>query len=143
EGDGDILTASERGYGKRTPAADDPRKGRGTQGVLAIKPSERNGHLVGATQLSEHLGVVATSDGATLARTRAAALSQVGRHTQRARLIRLAADEKLQAIERLDASLDDDDADADPVEGDVVVDTAMPVDATDTKGDETTIDPQG
>ncbi|MEO6264599.1 MAG: DNA gyrase subunit A, partial [Luteimonas sp.] len=41
EGDGDILTASERGYGKRTPAADYPRKGRGTQGVIALKTTER------------------------------------------------------------------------------------------------------
>ncbi|MGH8074063.1 MAG: DNA gyrase subunit A [Lysobacter sp.] len=143
EGDGDILTASERGYGKRTPEADYPRKGRGTQGVLAIKTSERNGQLVGAIQLSEHHEVLLISDGGTLVRTRAAEISQVSRNTQGVTLIRLAADEKLQAIERLDASLDDDDADADPVAGDVVVDTAMPVDATDTKGDETTIDPQG
>ena len=47
----DILTATERGYGKRTPLADYPRKGRGTQGVIAIQCSERNGALVGAVQL--------------------------------------------------------------------------------------------
>ena len=129
EGEGDILTASERGYGKRTPEADYPRKGRGTQGVLAIKTSERNGQLVGAIQLSEHHEVLLISDGGTLVRTRAAEISQVSRNTQGVTLIRLAADEKLQAIERLDASLDDD-ADADPVDGDVVVDTAMPVDTS-------------
>ncbi|MGQ4659206.1 DNA gyrase subunit A [Lysobacter sp. F6437] len=127
EGEGDILTASERGYGKRTPEADYPRKGRGTQGVLAIKTSERNGQLVGAIQLSEHHEVLLISDGGTLVRTRAAEISQVSRNTQGVTLIRLATDEKLQAIERLDASLDDD-ADSDPVEGDVVVDAAMPVD---------------
>ena len=130
EGDGDILTASERGYGKRTPEADYPRKGRGTQGVLAIKTSERNGQLVGAIQLSEHHEVLLISDGGTLVRTRAAEISQVSRNTQGVTLIRLAADETLQAIERLDASLDDEDAEPESVvEGDVVVDTAMPVDA--------------
>ncbi|GAB2618066.1 DNA gyrase subunit A [Novilysobacter erysipheiresistens] len=132
EGDGDILTASERGYGKRTPEADYPRKGRGTQGVLAIKTSERNGQLVGAIQLSEHHEVLLISDGGTLVRTRASEISQVSRNTQGVTLIRLAADETLQAIERLDASLDDD-ADSENL-GDVVVDTAMPVDTAGPSG---------
>jgi len=138
EGDGDILTASERGYGKRTPEADYPRKGRGTQGVLAIKTSERNGQLVGAIQLSEHHEVLLISDGGTLVRTRASEISQVSRNTQGVTLIRLAADETLQAIERLDASLDDD-VDTE-TQGDVVVDTAMPVDTAGPSG--TSAEPQ-
>ncbi len=109
EGDGDILTASERGYGKRTPAADYPRKGRGTQGVIALQTTARNGKLVGAIQLSDHHEVLLISDGGTLVRTRASEISQVGRNTQGVTLIRLAPDECLQAIERLDASLDDED----------------------------------
>ena len=106
EGEGDILTASAHGFGKRTPVADYPKKGRGTQGVLAIKTSERNGQLVGAIQLSEHHDVLLISDGGTLVRTPAADIAQVGRNTQGVTLMRLAADETLQAIERLDASLD-------------------------------------
>nr|MBA2237943.1 hypothetical protein [Lysobacter sp.] len=106
DGDGDILTASERGYGKRTPVAEYPCKGRGTQGVLAIKTSARNGKLVGAIQLSDHHEVLLISDGGTLVRTRASEISQVSRNTQGVTLIRLAPDETLQAVERLDASLD-------------------------------------
>ena len=124
DGDGDILTASERGYGKRTPVEDYPRKGRGTQGVLAIKTSERNGRLVGAIQLSDHHEVLLISDGGTLVRTRAAEISQVGRNTQGVTLMRLAADESLQAVERVDASLGEE------VEGDtapsVAVDSEQP-----------------
>src|SRR5207342_847221 len=90
EGDGDILTASERGYGKRTPVEDYPRKGRGTQGVIAIQTTARNGKLVGAIQLSDHHEVLLISDGGTLVRTRAAEISQVGRNTQGVTLIRLA-----------------------------------------------------
>jgi DNA gyrase subunit A len=112
EGDGDILTASERGYGKRTPVEDYPRKGRGTQGVIALKTSDRNGRLVGAIQLSDHHEVLLISDGGTLVRTRASEISQVSRNTQGVTLIRLAADETLQAIERVDASLGDEDPDA-------------------------------
>jgi DNA gyrase subunit A len=108
EGDGDILTASGRGYGKRTPVEDYPRKGRGTQGVIALQTTARNGKLVGAIQLSDHHEVLLISDGGTLVRTPASQISQVGRNTQGVTLIRLSADESLQAIERVDASLDEE-----------------------------------
>src|SRR5690606_19114909 len=118
DGEGDILTASQRGYGKRTPLQEYPKKGRGTQGVIAIQTSERNGNLVGAIQLSEQHEVLLISDGGTMVRTRAAEISQVGRNTQGVTLIRLAADESLQAVERVDASLDDDEG-ATPDDGEV------------------------
>jgi DNA gyrase subunit A len=110
DGQGDILTASERGYGKRTPVAEYPKKGRGTQGVIALQTTARNGKLVGAIQLSDHHEVLLISDGGTLVRTRAAEISQVGRNTQGVTLMRLAQDETLQAIERLDASLEEDES---------------------------------
>lgn len=122
EGDGDILTASEHGYGKRTPVEDYPKKGRGTQGVIALQTTERNGRLVGAIQLSDHHEVLLISDGGTLVRTRAAEISQVGRNTQGVTLIRLGEGEVLQALERLDASLDDEEeAGADDAAGEVEV----------------------
>ncbi len=109
EGEGDILTASENGYGKRTPVAEFPKKGRGSQGVIALKTTERNGQLVGAIQLSDHHDVLLISDGGTLVRTPAAQIAQVGRNTQGVTLIRISKDEKLQAIERLDVSLESGD----------------------------------
>jgi len=102
EGEGDILTASQNGFGKRTPHADYPRKGRGTQGVIALQTSERNGCLVGAIQLTERHEILLISDQGTLVRTRAAEVSQVGRNTQGVTLMRVGADEKLIAVERLD-----------------------------------------
>ena len=124
EGDGDILTASQRGYGKRTPVEDYPRKGRGTQGVIALQTTARNGQLVGAVQLSDHHEVLLISDGGTLVRTRAAEISQVGRNTQGVTLIKLAKEETLQAVERLDASLDEDDEAS--TEAPVVAGEALP-----------------
>ncbi|MGY1519992.1 DNA gyrase subunit A [Luteimonas sp. A482] len=109
EGDGDILTASERGYGKRTPLGEYPKKGRGTQGVIALQTTARNGKLVGAIQLSDQHEVLLISDGGTLVRTRASEISQVGRNTQGVTLIRLGEGETLQAIERVDASLEQSD----------------------------------
>ncbi|PJK10432.1 DNA gyrase subunit A [Lysobacteraceae bacterium NML120232] len=107
DGDGDILTASENGFGKRTELIEFPKKGRGTQGVIALKTTERNGQLVGAIQLTEHHDVLLISDGGTLVRTPASDIAQVGRNTQGVTLMRVAKDEKLQAIERLDVSLDE------------------------------------
>ena len=122
DGDGDILTASERGYGKRTPVSEYPTKGRGIQGVIAIQTSKRNGKLVGAIQLSDQHEVLLISDGGTLVRTRASGISQVGRNTQGVTLIRLAEDESLQAIERVDASLGEDDSE----EGVAAIDGTAP-----------------
>jgi DNA gyrase subunit A len=109
DGDGDILTASEHGYGKRTPLEEYPCKGRGIQGVIALKTTDRNGELVGAIQLSDHHEVLLISDRGTLVRTRASEISQVSRNTQGVTLIRLGQDESLQAIERIDVSLEEED----------------------------------
>jgi DNA gyrase subunit A len=109
--DGDvayILTATENGYGKRTPLSEYPRKGRGTQGVIGIQTSERNGKLVGAVMLGGNDEVLLISDGGTLVRTPGLQISRVGRNTQGVTLIRLSKGEKLQAVERLDGSIDDD-----------------------------------
>jgi len=102
-----ILTATENGYGKRTALAEYPRKGRGTQGVIGIQTNARNGKLVGALLLGNSDEVMLISDGGTLVRTRSTEISRVGRNTQGVTLIRLSKGEKLQAIERLDASLEE------------------------------------
>jgi DNA gyrase subunit A len=115
DGDDDILTATERGYGKRTEVADYPREGRGTQGVIAIQCSERNGALIGAVQLGEAHELMLISNQGTLVRTRAAEIARVGRNTQGVTLIRLPADEDLVGVVRVDA-FGDDDGDADAAE---------------------------
>ncbi|HKE47083.1 MAG TPA: DNA gyrase subunit A [Rhodanobacteraceae bacterium] len=103
EGDDDILTATERGFGKRTELAEYPRKGRGTQGVIAIQCSERNGALIGAVQLGENHELMLISNLGTLVRTRAAEVARVGRNTQGVVLIRLPAEEQLVGVVRVEA----------------------------------------
>ncbi|BDU21284.1 DNA gyrase subunit A [Dyella sp. GSA-30] len=101
--EGDILTATERGYGKRTTLDEFPKKGRGTQGVIGIQCSERNGPLVSATQVTEAHELMLISNQGTLVRTRVAEVSQLSRNTQGVTLIRLPADEALVGVVRLDA----------------------------------------
>src|SRR5690606_33209022 len=73
--DGAVLTATENGYGKRTPLADYPAKSRATQGVVSIKVSERNGSVVGAVQVDEDDEIMLISDKGTLVRTRVSEVS--------------------------------------------------------------------
>jgi DNA gyrase subunit A len=101
--EGDILTATERGYGKRTQLDEFPKKGRGTQGVIGIQCSERNGALVAAAQVTEAHELMLISNQGTLVRTRVAEVSQLGRNTQGVTLIRLPAEEALVSVVRLDA----------------------------------------
>jgi DNA gyrase subunit A len=109
-GEGDILTATERGYGKRTPLDEYPRKGRGTQGVIAIQCSARNGALVGAVQVESSHELMLISDQGTLVRTRADEVSQVGRNTQGVTLIRLPDSESLVGVVRIEGLADEDEA---------------------------------
>ncbi len=111
-GDGDVLTATERGFGKRTELVDYPRKGRGTQGVIAIQCSERNGNLVGAVQLDDAHELMLISNQGTLVRTRAAEIARVGRNTQGVTLIRLPAEEALVGVVGVQSLGAEDDPEA-------------------------------
>jgi DNA gyrase subunit A len=108
--DGDVMTVTENGYGKRTPIDQFPVKGRGGMGVISIKTSARNGDQVGAVRVDEGDEIMLITNGGTLVRTPADDVSQMGRDTQGVTLIRLAKDEKLIGIERIEA-LDGSDAD--------------------------------
>ncbi|MEO4046282.1 DNA gyrase subunit A [Pseudomonas sp. CAU 1711] len=101
EADAQILTASARGYGKRTPLADYPRRGRGGQGVIAMVINERNGKLVGAVQVLDGEEIMLISDQGTLVRTRVDEVRGAGRNTQGVILIKLAEDETLVGLERV------------------------------------------
>ena len=105
-GEGNILTASENGYGKLTPLDDFPAHGRGGQGVIALQTTDRNGSTVAALQVTAGQEVMMISSTGTLVRTPVDEISVVGRNTQGVRLIRLGEGERLVGIERIDETLD-------------------------------------
>ncbi|MFV3382725.1 DNA gyrase subunit A [Pseudomonas sp. NY15354] len=124
-----ILTASERGFGKRTPLSKFPRRGRGGQGVIAMGTKGRNGLLIGAIQVQEGEEIMLISDQGTLVRTRVGEVSSLGRNTQGVTLIKLATDETLVGLERIqepsEDELDDDiEMDEEGVEADAPDDEA-------------------
>lgn len=96
-----VLTATKRGYGKRTRLSDYPTHGRGGQGVISVQTSERNGNVVGAELVDDEDEIMLITDGGTLVRTRVDEVSVMSRNTQGVRLIRLDDDERLNSIERI------------------------------------------
>ena len=106
--DGEILTATQNGYGKRTKLSEYPTKSRNTKGVISIKVSERNGKVVAAAQVVESDQIMLITDAGTLVRTRVSEVSIVGRNTQGVRLIRTAEDEHVVSLEPV-CELDEDD----------------------------------
>ncbi|WP_370280149.1 DNA gyrase subunit A [Pontibacterium sp.] len=109
---GVILTASVNGYGKRTAIDEFPVKGRGGQGVIAQQWSERNGDLAGAVQVFEGDDVMLISDQGTLVRTRTEEISELGRNTQGVTLIRVAEDESLVGLARIEEPEESEDDEA-------------------------------
>ena len=105
---GTILTATERGYGKRTRLNDYTRQGRGGQGVISIQVNDRNGKVVGASLVEEDNEVMLITDGGILVRTRVSEVSTLGRNTQGVTLIGVDDDESLMSIQKVAESEDDD-----------------------------------
>ncbi|HUP97451.1 MAG TPA: DNA gyrase subunit A [Usitatibacter sp.] len=94
-----VLTATENGYGKRTPIVEYTRHGRGTQGMIAIQTSERNGKVVAATLVSPEDEIMLITSGGVLIRTRVKEIREMSRSTQGVTLINLDEGEKLSGLQ--------------------------------------------
>jgi DNA gyrase subunit A len=98
---GDILTSTEKGFGKRTALDEYRLSGRGGQGVISIHVNDRNGRVVGAIQVNQEDEVMLISNKGTLVRVPVAEISLIGRNTQGVRLIQLGEGEALVSLERI------------------------------------------
>lgn len=107
--EGEILTVTQNGYGKRTALTEYPVKSRATKGVVSIKVNERNGKVVAAVQVKEDDQIMLITDAGTLVRTRVSEVSLVGRNTQGVRIIRTAEDEQVVSLERI-CDVDDEES---------------------------------
>ncbi len=108
-----VLTATENGYGKRTPIDEYTRHGRGTKGMIAIQQSERNGKVVAATLVHADDDIMLITDRGVLVRTRVSEIREMGRATQGVTLIGLDEGAKLSGMQRIvendaQASAEDD-----------------------------------
>jgi DNA gyrase subunit A len=104
-----VLTATENGYGKRTPITEYTRHGRGTKGMIAIQTSERNGKVVAATLVEPRDEMMLITTGGVLIRTRVSEIREMGRATQGVTLIAVEDGTKLSGLQRIvEADVDDE-----------------------------------
>jgi DNA gyrase subunit A len=96
-----VLTATENGYGKRSPIAEYTRHGRGTQGMIAIQTTARNGKVVAAKLVRPEDEIMLITTGGVLIRTRVAEIREMSRATQGVTLINLGPEEKLAGLEKV------------------------------------------
>jgi DNA gyrase subunit A len=96
-----VLTATENGYGKRTPISEYTRHGRGSQGMIAIKTSQRNGKVVAARLVRENDEIMLITTGGVLIRTRVNEVREMSRATQGVTLINLDEGEKLAGLDKV------------------------------------------
>ena len=108
-----VLTATENGFGKRTPITEYTRHGRGTKGMIAIQTSERNGRVVAATLVDQEAQIMLITTTGVLIRTRVSEIREMGRATQGVTLISLDEGTKLSGLQQVAEA----EADVD-VEGD-------------------------
>ncbi|MFM0041478.1 DNA gyrase subunit A [Paraburkholderia sediminicola] len=116
-----VLTATENGYGKRTPITEYTRHGRGTKGMIAIQTSERNGKVVAATLVDQEAQIMLITNTGVLIRTRVSEIREMGRATQGVTLISLDEGTKLSGLQQVAEAEADVDVEGDtegPAEGD-------------------------
>jgi len=96
-----VLTATENGFGKRSPIVEYTRHGRGTQGMIAIKTSARNGKVVAATLVNVEDEIMLIGTSGVLIRTRVKEIREMGRTAQGVTLMNVEKGEKLAGLSRI------------------------------------------
>ncbi len=120
-----VLTATENGYGKRTPITEYTRHGRGTKGMIAIQTTARNGKVVGAVLVRPSDEIMLITTTGVLVRTRVAEIREMGRATQGVTLISLDNGSMLSGVRRVaESDADNGDDTDDGAEGDDGTDAA-------------------
>jgi DNA gyrase subunit A len=121
-----VLTATENGFGKRTPIGEYTRHGRGTKGMIAIQTSDRNGKVVAAALVSPEDQIMLITTGGILVRTRVSEIREMGRATQGVTLINVDEGTRLSGLQRIAEGDSDDENDLDDVEeGEVSADPVI------------------
>ncbi|BBE09926.1 DNA gyrase subunit A [Mycoavidus cysteinexigens] len=106
-----VLTATENGFGKRTPIAEYTRHGRGTKGMIAIQTTERNGKVVAAVLVEPEHEIMLITTAGVLIRTRVSGIREMGRATQGVTLISLDKGTTLSGLQQVAETETEEEAD--------------------------------
>ena len=107
----EILVVTENGYGKRTPESEYRLQSRGGVGIKTIQVTEKNGPMCAVKTVNGTEDVMLITINGMLIRMDVNDISVIGRNTQGVRLIRLADDELVATVAKVDkedeAEMDD------------------------------------
>jgi DNA gyrase subunit A len=92
-----ILSVTENGYGKRTPADEYRLTNRGGKGVINVKTTERNGKVVGIAQVEEESQVMLISQYGKIIRMDSKTIRESGRNAQGVRLLNIEPGDRVAA----------------------------------------------
>ena len=98
---GDLLTVTENGYGKRTSIEKYRITHRGAKGIITIKTNERNGKVVAALAINEENEVLISSKNGMMVRIQAAEIRRQGRNTMGVRLMKLNEGDKVVSVTKI------------------------------------------
>ena len=109
--DDQVLVISEKGYGKRTPAAEYPVKGRGGKGIKTANITEKNGLLAGVIVISKGKDIMVITTDGIMIRFKTKNVSQTGRSTMGVRLIKVNDDSQVASLTIVPSEADQDQVD--------------------------------
>jgi DNA gyrase subunit A len=99
-----LLTITENGYGKRSSTFEYRRTNRGGQGITNIDTSERNGGVVASFPVKPGEQLMLVTDQAKIIRTTVADIRIMGRNTQGVTIFRVADNEHVVSVAKIDES---------------------------------------
>ncbi len=109
--EGEVLTVTENGYGKRTPVSEYSIHHRGGQGIIAHALNEKTGHIAGAAVIDLDNDVMIITDDGVIIRTAVADIRQCGRNSQGVIVMRTSDDVRVNAITRIEHHDEDEEDD--------------------------------
>jgi DNA gyrase subunit A len=109
-----LLTVSELGYGKRTPASDYRLTHRGGKGVITMNVTDRTGKVINVRQVGTDDQVMLITDGGKVIRLKVKDVRITGRNAQGVHLVRLDTAERVRAVAGLAEKEEDEGNGADP-----------------------------
>lgn len=113
DSDSNVFVISENGFGKQTPAAEYPIKGRGGKGIKTVNVTAKNGPLAGLTTVKGNEDIMLVTDKGVIIRFGIETVSQTGRAAVGVHLIRMDDDSKVATMTKVakeDQTDQDDDA---------------------------------
>jgi DNA gyrase subunit A len=105
----DVMIVTKKGYGKRTPISEYRSQSRGGKGIKTLNITKKNGPVVGHTMVSEEEDLMIVTQAGVVIRMNISGISTLGRYAQGVRLIKMAKDEEVATVARVQITDEEED----------------------------------